>query len=379
MGNMHLVTGYQGQEHVTAADHGSLYAAIFGSGSYVLDRGNKLAATAITSNQIRIADGDIILQGRHIRLNEGKTIDLTIENGSQGYKRNDLIVARYTRNASTGIEEASLVVIKGTAASSDPVDPEYTDGDLLADNAETVDFPLYRIPLDGITVGTPVQLFDVAYLATLNSDKEIPTEYLPSMDYIPAKQKGVANGVASLDGTGKVPSAQLPTLSSSVTSTSTTTPANSYAVKQAYDRASSYVSAQKGVANGIAGLDSSGKVPTAQLPSGLAVTSGSLTVTPASSLYNSTSPGGSWLKIGSLVVATVKFDFSLSGAETAFEMTLSGLPSVSGSSVIPGFATTANGEQIEFCKYSPSTKKLEIRTVDGCTKDTIYATLVFIT
>lgn len=161
MSNLHLVTGYHGTDHVTAADQGSLYAGIFGTGNYVLNRGSKLAATVVTSNHVRIADGDIILQGRHIRLSDGMTVDLTIENGAQGLLRNDLIVARYSRNASSGIEEAKLVVIKGVAVSADPVDPEYNTGDLLTDNAEIADFPLYRIPLDGITVGTPVQLFEV--------------------------------------------------------------------------------------------------------------------------------------------------------------------------------------------------------------------------
>lgn len=204
MGNMHLVTGYQGQDHVTAADHGSLYAAIFGNGSYVLDRGNKLAASVISSNKVRISDGDIVLQGRHIRLNEGAAVELTIANGTQGYKRNDLIVARYTRNASTGIEEANLVVIKGTASTSTPANPAYNNGNILTNHAEVVDFPLYRVPLDGITVGTLEQLFDVAYLVTLGSDKKIPSDYLPSMDYIPSNQKGKANGVATLDASGKL-------------------------------------------------------------------------------------------------------------------------------------------------------------------------------
>lgn len=49
--------------------------------------------------------------------------------------------------------------------------------------------------------------------------------------------KGKSNGFATLDSSGKVPSDQL-NLSSSVSSTSTTTVANSAAVKAAYDRAS---------------------------------------------------------------------------------------------------------------------------------------------
>lgn len=161
LANMHLVTGYAGQAHVKAADQASLHAALFGSESFVLDRGNKLSASVITNNSIRIADGDIIMQGRHVRLEEGSTVELAIENGAQGYYRNDLIVARYTKNADTGIEEVNLVVIKGTAVASNPADPEYIHGDIINDHVIQADFPLYRVPLDGINVQELVCLFSV--------------------------------------------------------------------------------------------------------------------------------------------------------------------------------------------------------------------------
>ena len=76
-----------------AADHASLNAAIFGAGQGVTNRGNQFAAEIVTNNQIRVLDGDIMMQGRHVRLNEGNYVDLAIENGEQGKLRNDLIVA----------------------------------------------------------------------------------------------------------------------------------------------------------------------------------------------------------------------------------------------------------------------------------------------
>lgn len=160
MANMHLITGYAGKLHVTAADQGSLYAALFGSGSFVLDRGGKLAATVVSNNSISIADGDILMQGRHGRIENGLTVDLAIDNGAAGYKRNDLIVARYTKAAATGVEEINLVVIKGTAVTGTAADPEYISGDILG-GATQADFPLYRVPLDGLNVGTLVPLFDL--------------------------------------------------------------------------------------------------------------------------------------------------------------------------------------------------------------------------
>lgn len=162
MGNLHLVTGYAGENHVTSADQGSLYAAIMGSGQYVLNRGNKLSASIITNNQVRVLDGDILMQGRHIRLNENSYVDVTIENGVAGELRNDLIVARYTVNGETGVEDCNLVVLKGTPSATDPVDPAHTVGDIINDHATVNDMPLYRVPLNGLNVQELVPLFTIA-------------------------------------------------------------------------------------------------------------------------------------------------------------------------------------------------------------------------
>lgn len=174
MSNMHLVTGYAGLPHVTAADMASLYAALFGHGSYVLDRGNRFAATVVTNNSISIASGDLLLQGRHVRIEDGTTVELTIESGTSGNKRSDLIVARYTRNSSTGVEEVNLVVLKGTQTTGTPADPDYTPGNIIQDKALVADVPLYRIPLDGLTVGTPVRLFEVKW----SVEKQIHDQFL---------------------------------------------------------------------------------------------------------------------------------------------------------------------------------------------------------
>lgn len=160
LANMHLVTGYAGKEHVTASDHGAFNAALIGTGQFVLEKGKVFEAQVISNNVVRVHDGELMMQGRFVRLNPGTYADLTIENGSQGMKRNDLIAARYTKNTNTGVEEVNLVVIKGTAAESNPVDPAYTEGDITNGEAVLNDYPLWRIPLDGLNVGTPEMLFE---------------------------------------------------------------------------------------------------------------------------------------------------------------------------------------------------------------------------
>lgn len=159
MANMHLVTGYAGREHVTAADQGAFHSAFLGGGEFVLATGNQFAASIISNNQVRVLDGDIYMQGRFIRLDKDTYVDLTIENGTQGQYRNDLIVARYTENESTAVEEVNLMVIKGEVVESDPADPAYTTGDILVAGDMLHDMPLYRVVIDGLNLVELVPLF----------------------------------------------------------------------------------------------------------------------------------------------------------------------------------------------------------------------------
>lgn len=159
MGNMHLVTGFSGRPHVTAEDHASMFVAAIRSGQFVMDAGSRFAATVIDNNNIKIADGELMMQGRHVKLDPGKIVNLTVESGILGQHRVDYIVARYTRNTDDGVEECNLVVIKGESAASDPADPDYSSGDINGDKALVNDFPLYRVEISGLTLGYPKAMF----------------------------------------------------------------------------------------------------------------------------------------------------------------------------------------------------------------------------
>ena len=167
MGNMHLVTGYLGQEHIKAVDQAAFNVALIGTGQFVLEKGHVFEAQIISNNQIRVLDGELMMQGRFVRLDPDTFVDLNIENGVQGKKRNDLIVARYTKNTVTGVESVDLVVIKGTAVDGNPVDPDHTEGDITNGVAVQHDFPLWRIPLDGLNVGDPVALFGEPFMDSM--------------------------------------------------------------------------------------------------------------------------------------------------------------------------------------------------------------------
>lgn len=153
-----LITGFAGTPHIGSDDIGVFQAGIVGPGDYALATGNQLRATMSNANTIAVQSGDAVLNGRHVHLTG--TTTATVQSGTQGQKRNDLAVLRYTKNTTTGVETCSIVVLKGTPTTGTPADPAHNTGSIL-DGVATHDMPLYRIPINGITVGTLVPLFNV--------------------------------------------------------------------------------------------------------------------------------------------------------------------------------------------------------------------------
>ena len=147
-----LIDGKAGKPHISGADLGDFKAGFIGQDGYVLKTGEMLVASQGSSNEITIGTGSAIMptSGRHVRITEPEKV--TIESGTQGQKRNDLVVLRATTSAdSSTVESASIVVIKGTATADTPADPDTQEGDLL----------LYRVSLDGVNAAEPIALFDV--------------------------------------------------------------------------------------------------------------------------------------------------------------------------------------------------------------------------
>ena len=159
-----LITGHAGSAHISAADDGWQNVGTFGDGKYVLDTGTQFAAEVQSANLVTVGVGDAIFEGRHVRVSA--TENVAIDNGAQGMNRNDIICIKYEYDSGTDVESASLEVVKGTASSSTPSDPTIPSGSIL-DSDSTAYMPLWRIPIEGITVGTPVKLYgDV--IVTLN-------------------------------------------------------------------------------------------------------------------------------------------------------------------------------------------------------------------
>ena len=153
------VLAFQGKDHITASQLGRIVQGVAGTGRYVLPTLNELSATMQTASKVRIDTGDLVMDGRVVT-NEA-AVDLTVQSGTSGYKRNDLVVCGYAKDASTGVETFTAAVVKGTPTTGTPADPSVTEGDISSGSSSAV-MPLWRIPIDGITPGTPVRIAPVA-------------------------------------------------------------------------------------------------------------------------------------------------------------------------------------------------------------------------
>ncbi|MDC0797392.1 hypothetical protein POG08_16960, partial [Coprococcus comes] len=169
---MDIITGYTGSPHVTAEQDRDVNIGIFGAESYVLRTGSRLKAEVSSNNEIKVRDGVIMHQGCAASIKKNTYDSLTIANGSQGMKRVDLIVARYSRDQNTKEESLVLKVIQGTPKESGPAVPGYTTGDIQAGDL-IADMPLYQVTLNGLNITEVKQLF-----ATQDSIAELSSNLL---------------------------------------------------------------------------------------------------------------------------------------------------------------------------------------------------------
>lgn len=148
---MKIVTGKTGTPHVTSRQFRGMMEGIIGQDSYIITHGENLEPELVTNNKLKIKSGMMCHRGNISTVEIGTYDEVTIQNGTQGMKRIDLIVNRYSKVEGTGIEENNWVVIQGTPGAEDPVAPAYTEGNLQEGDLVD-DCPVFEAHLDGINV-----------------------------------------------------------------------------------------------------------------------------------------------------------------------------------------------------------------------------------
>lgn len=166
---MQIITGIGESEHVTSMQHRAIFEMVIGDDSYILNKGELLEPELQSNNALKIRSGMLAHHGCISEVAPNTYDEVAISNGSQGMKRIDLVVARYTQNAETKVERTGWVVIQGQPAESNPVAPDFIHGN-MQDGDLTDDCPVFEVRLDGIQVVEIKKLLNVldGSLAELN-------------------------------------------------------------------------------------------------------------------------------------------------------------------------------------------------------------------
>lgn len=179
---MKIVSGRTGSPHVTSQQFRQMLEGIIGQGSYIITSGENLKPELSSNNLLKIRSGMMAHHGCISCVDIGTYDEVTLTNGSQGMKRIDLIVNRYTRNAETEVENCSWKVIQGKPVASNPAVPVYTSGNLQ--NGDLVDeCPAFEVHYDGINVTEVKSLLSVTDgLSGLSSNLTKANNILTNME-----------------------------------------------------------------------------------------------------------------------------------------------------------------------------------------------------
>lgn len=166
---MEIVSGLGEKPHVTSQQFRQILEGTIGQKSYIVTSGENLEPELAANNLLKIRSGMMIHHGNVSSVKIGTYDEVELTNGSQGMKRIDLVVNRYTRNAETNIEKNEWVVIMGTPVASNPVAPAYTVGNLQKGDLVD-DCPVFELHYDGINVTEVKKMLSVLpNVAELNS------------------------------------------------------------------------------------------------------------------------------------------------------------------------------------------------------------------
>lgn len=138
--------------HIYAEDDAQIHRALIGSSGITL-ADNKLACTVVNENTVRLASGLYSMQGYMLAVQSGTTQDLTVDSGSAGAYRHDLVVADFVRGGGTTADQFRFMIVKGSNATSASAatDPSITQDDLITGGSHRQEI-LYQLIINGTEI-----------------------------------------------------------------------------------------------------------------------------------------------------------------------------------------------------------------------------------
>jgi hypothetical protein len=124
---------------------------------FVSDDLEKLAVQLISNNELRVKSGSFCIGGHYGYIPSGSYETCYVSPGNIGFRRKDLIVAKYTRVGT--LDYIGIQIYTGVPSKGEPVIPTYSVSDLNADG-KIREIPLHVVELNGMDIISVTPVFE---------------------------------------------------------------------------------------------------------------------------------------------------------------------------------------------------------------------------
>ena len=142
--------------HITADDDAFIYASLAGVQSGIL---GDLTCVKVDNNTVRLSGGGVLNRGHALRIPADEILDLSVDSGTAGYKRYDVVAAEFVKGGGEVADSFEIKIIKGLLSTTEPPMPTMTTSDLI-DSGDINQIALFKLQINGTTMSVAQRMID---------------------------------------------------------------------------------------------------------------------------------------------------------------------------------------------------------------------------